>query len=196
MKSAFLLICLTFLLHVQEASAEVSYLKYPGGGIPLFSNDKPVKILNNKIIDFFSVKQGFDVADERIKFKDIKQDITLNTNLSIKNENLTIKNVFELTQGKISILIGNIEYQITPNQSSIFEGKKLVHTAYDTATKGIEFNRGYDFENKVVSIAYLTTVSLNSGEYVSTDFPAFIAITIHQGSTGSLGQWYWGRGSK
>lgn len=196
MKSVYLLFCLTFLIHAQEASAGVSYLKYPGSGIPLFSNDKPIKTLNNKIIDFFSAEHGFDVADEGIKFKDIKHDITLFTNLAIKDENLTIKNDFELTKGKISIQIGNIEYQITPNQSSIFEGKKLVHTAYDTTTKGIAFNRGYDFDNKVVSIAYLTTVSLNSGEYVTTDFPAFIAVTIHQGSTGSLGQWYWGRGNK
>jgi len=148
MKSGYLLFCFTFLLHVQVASAGVSYLNFPGGGIPIFSKDKPVRKLNNIIEDFFSNKQGYTVDEGEIYFKDTTHNITLNTNLAVKAENLTIKNGFVLIQGQISIEIGNIKFQITPHQSSIFEGNKIVHTEYDTATNGIEFIRGYDLFKK------------------------------------------------
>jgi hypothetical protein len=183
------------LLPTSSYCASNQSIGYPGNGLPILSKDKPIKELNDAFNGSFSKHSDFQTSKDGVIFTEIKETFTSSPNISINKSNLTIKQSLTVEKGKITIKFGSVEFSIEPKGAVINENGKLVRRV-DFQTKAIQINRGYGFDNKIGTIAYLCSAGGCLGGEVNIDFPASTSLTITAGSSGSLGQWFWGRGSK
>lgn len=183
------------LISTQGHCANLETISYPGNGLPIFSKDKPVNKLNAAFNNYFSDLPSFRVSKGNIFFNSTKDHIELNTNIAVTKQPMTIKFSFAVENGKLVIHFGNINFTIEPEKSTIYEKEKFVR-GLDSRITSIEISRGYNIDNQVVTTAYLCTDGGCTGGDVQAEFPATISVSVQQGSTGFLGQWFWGRGSK
>ena len=171
-------------------------LEYPGNGIPLFSKDKPVKRINEKMIEFFKYKKGITIDDEFITFNELESDIYFKSQCFLNQKSFTLKIPFTINKGQITISIGQIDFVITATKVTIYENDTEIFSKDITETKGVSLSTGYGFDNALQVNAYVVTAGSASGAIVKLAFPAYITLKVSKDSVGTFGKLMWGRGYK
>jgi len=182
-------IVLSYLYINQKAQS--NNLSYPGNGMPLISKNKPVDKINIEMHNYFGKYEFLKPEGDNLVFNNIPHSIKYQSSFSLKGPETNFALDIFLNTGKAIINIGDIEYTITPNESTIIQGNEKIWFTDDKQIIRISIEKTGN-----QSAARLWSEGFAGGSNVILDFPANISIELFKNSSGVIGQWKWLRGFK
>lgn len=197
LKRSALLLILTLLLGITATFASaVTLLNPPGHGVPGLSKNKLTKPLNKEMLASLADGKYFVKLQSGLSIKTNPEKRTYNSSFALPDKAFSILCNLSVEQGSIDILAGNIKIHVLPDRAEIYQDGKLIKTQERKGIRGVGFERGYDFNNKMTSIARIYSDTDVGGAEVTILIPAKISIAILPKTVGSLGNWEWVRGTK
>lgn len=197
LKRLALLLILTVLLGITAAFAStVTLLNPPGHGVPGLSTNKPTKPLNKEMLASLADGKYFVKLQSGVSIKTNPEKKTYNSSFALPDKAFGILCNLSLEQGSIHIAAGNIKIHVLPDRAEIYQDGKLIKTHEREKILGVGFERGYDFNNKMTSIARIYSDTDVGGAEVTILFPAKISVTVMPNTIGGIGGWEWVSGTK
>ena len=182
------IVALSFICYPESQSNSISY---PGNGLPLISKNKPVDKINIEMQNYFGKYKFLKSNGNNLVFNNIPYYVKYQSSFSLKGPETNFALDLSLNTGKAVINIGDIEYTITPNESTIMQDNKKIWFTDDKKIIKISIEK---IGNQ--SAARLWSEGFAGGSNVILDFPANISIELFENSSGVIGQWKWLRGFK
>lgn len=182
------LIIIALLYLISNQDSKDNNLSSPGFDFPPISKNKPVHKINNEMQNYFGKYAFLNLEGNNIIFSNTPHSVKYKSSFNLSGDfalNISI------SSGKAIINIGDIEYIITPNESTIKQGNKTIFSENELEVNSISIETGYNFDNSMGSVARLG----GNGVDVDMNFPADISIEVIENSSGVIGRWKWLRGS-
>lgn len=196
LKRLALLLILTLLLGITAAFAStVTLLNPPGHGVPGLSKNKPIKPLNKEMVASLADVNSIKVQSG-LSIKTNPEKKTYNSSFALPDKAFGILCNLSVEQGSIHIAAGNIKIQVLPDRAEISQDGKLIKIHERKKIRGVGFERGHDFNNKMTSIARIYSDIDVGGAEITILFPAKISVTVMPNTIGGIGGWEWVRGTK
>ena len=164
---------------------------YPGNGLPLISKSKPVDKINIEMQSYFGKYEFLKPDGNNLTFSDIPYSVKYQSSFNLEGTETNFALDISLNAGKAIIDIGNVEYIITPNESTITQDNKKIWFTNEKKIIKISIEKIGD-----QSTARLWSKGFAGGDNVILNFPANISIELLENSSGVIGQWNWLRGFK
>ena len=105
------------------------------------------------MIDALVDDKYFVKQQSRLMVKNNTQKKRYDSSHSLPDKAFYIMCNLSVERGAIHITAGNIEFVVMPSQTEIYQGGKFIKKHEVKGVRGVGFERGYDFENKLGSIA-------------------------------------------
>jgi len=183
------------LVATAPVASALSLLSPPGNGIPIVSKNKPIKPLNTEMITALADNQFFVRGQHGLMIKKNPREKTYDSSYALPDKSFDILCSLSVEQGSIHITAGNIKFVVLPGRTEIYQDGKVIKTYENKGIRGVEFERGYDFENKIGSIARIHVDGYAPGVEVRILFPAKISVTVMPNTVGIIEKWEWVRGT-
>lgn len=197
LKRLTLLLILTLLLGITAVFAStVTLLNPPGHGVPGLSKNKPIKQLNKEMLASLADVKYFVKLHSGLSIKTNPEKKTYNSSFALPDMACGILCNLSVEQGSINIAAGNIKIHVLSDRAEIYQDEKLIKTHDRGKIRGVGFELGHDFNNKMTSIARIYSDTDVGGAEVTILFPAKISVTVMPNTIGGIGGWEWVRGTK
>jgi hypothetical protein len=185
-----LTIVVSSYLYINKES-QSNELSYPGNGLPLISKNKPVDKINIEMQNYFGKYEFLKHTGNNLVFNNIPHSVKYQSLFNLQGPETNFALDISLNAGKAIINIGDIEYEITPNESNINQGNKKIYSMDDLKITGISIEK-----ISTQAVARFWGDGWSRGDYVNLNFPVNISIELLENSSGEVGQWKWVRGFK
>jgi len=197
LKHSALFLILTLLLGITaDFASAVTLLNQPGHGVPGLSKNKPTKALNQEMLSSLADGKYFVKLQSGLSIKANPEKKTYNSSFALPDKAFGILCNLSVEQGSVHIAAGNIKIRVLPDRAEVYQDGKLIKTHERKEIRGVGFERGYDFNNKMTTIARIYSGTDVGGTEVTIRFPAKITVTAMPRTIGGIGGWEWVRGTK
>jgi hypothetical protein len=183
------------LIMTTLASA-ATVLNPPGHGFPAFSKNQPITPLNTEMTAALVDDKYFVEQQSVLMIQNNPQKRIYESSYVLPDKAFGILCNLSVEQGAIHITVGNIELVVLPSETAIYQDGKVIKKQEVKGVRGVGFERGYDFENKLRSVARIHTDGYALGADVVILFPTKISLTVMANTVGSIEGWQWVRGMK
>lgn len=167
-------------------------LVYPGSGVPHLSGDVAIDELNTEMSDLATLavppaehRQGSLLFSTRERF-----DAT--PGRSVGGERFSCRVAISVSKGKCDLRFGGVLLSVGPTTLDVTAGTKLIGSWSGVRIESFVFERFSRSER--ASVRVYADGRLVDILRVDFENPAAVALQLAEGTSASIGPWYWVRG--